>query len=233
MTATQTSQAVDMLQLEREMDEMVAANEQRQEREAYEAKMARDAQIERDHVAAAAVPLQITGAGAVRQPRPGDASQPQQDYIDKLLAARVVPDEVRAAIEANRAIYSKARAHAVIDRLKAMPFKQTSAQAEPGYYVQGDQVFVVVWNKQRTRTYAKKLVVTSRSARWQYAPGNVATLAELTPLTVDEARRLGHLHGVCVICAKQLTDPVSVNRGIGPVCEQRLTGRSRSTKTAA
>ncbi len=37
------------------------------------------------------------------------------------------------------------------------------------------------------------------------------------------AARLGDETGVCAICGKELTDPESVERGIGPVCAGKLT----------
>jgi hypothetical protein len=41
-------------------------------------------------------------------------------------------------------------------------------------------------------------------------------------LTKDQAAEFGHTHGSCLICMKELTDPESVARGIGPVCATRL-----------
>jgi hypothetical protein len=129
-----------------------------------------------------------------------------------------------------------------IDVLFGKPRKpaEPGTLAAPGYYVTSGEesdgeepptVYVVVENKAKTATYAKRLVVTpgvpgvSRaSAKWEYAPGVGKDLARdgLAPLTVQEAARLGHQHGVCVVCARGLTDPESVARGIGPVCVARL-----------
>ena len=117
----------------------------------------------------------------------------------------------------------------VIDWMFSLPNQATeqAAPAKPGYYVQQGQVVAVVENRAKTSTYAKVLTITTDvdgdfRARWEYAPGLGRTLAGFEPLTVEEAARLGHLHGICVVCAKQLTDPASVERGIGPVCAKRL-----------
>lgn len=117
----------------------------------------------------------------------------------------------------------------VLDSLFPLPAKEGApAKAQPGYYTTAQgEVFVVVTNKAKTSTYAKRLVFTeaangSMRPSWEYAPGLGRTLAGTEPLTADAAGALGHLHGFCIICCKALTDPKSVQAGIGPVCVKRL-----------
>jgi len=101
-------------------------------------------------------------------------------------------------------------------------------RAEPGYYVKADgTMLVVVKSRGSDRTYAKRLVVTvgeggRKRAAWEYAPGEAATVATVTPMTVEDAAAFGHAHGFCFKCCKPLTDPASVLRGIGPVCAKAL-----------
>lgn len=162
------------------------------------------------------------------------ASTPQLNYIASLAKhpdAHLVP--LYWAWVSQGFDLNAAQASTIIDALLLLPRIPRTApaerkSAEPGYYTRGDDVFVVVRNQARTRTYAKQLVVPgdNRNAYWQYAPGVGAELADLTALTVDEARRLSHLHGVCVICGTRLTDPKSVERGIGPVCIKKIGGRA-------
>jgi hypothetical protein len=117
---------------------------------------------------------------------------------------------------------------AAVKAQRATARRTAAPTTEPGYYVDANHdVYVVVPNKAGTRTYAKKLVFTTdvdgdRRAHWDYVPGAIYGLEGLKVLTVEEAARLGHLHGFCVICAKALTDPKSVEQGIGPVCIKRL-----------
>ena len=158
------------------------------------------------------------------------ATTPQLSYIASLAAARpnshLVPSYWEWISQGSE--LTVAEASAIIDGLLALP-KPARKLAEPGYYTRDTDVFVVVYNKDRTRTYAKQLIVPAdinRRAFWKYAPGVGFELADLTPLTVDEARRLSHLHGVCVICGIRLTDPKSVERGIGPVCIKKIGGRA-------
>jgi hypothetical protein len=150
------------------------------------------------------------------------ASPAQVAYLRSLIAQREVPASVKdmdvAAIPARQA-------SALIDTLRMAPYAskgEATAKATPGYYVQGDDVYVVVENKAKTSTYAKRMVVTGNTGRWEYAPGVGRTLAGLEPLTVARAATLGRLHGVCMVCGRTLTDPESVERGIGPVCAGRL-----------
>jgi hypothetical protein len=89
---------------------------------------------------------------------------------------------------------------------------------EPGFYVHDDDVYVVIQNKAKTNVYAKRMNLAY--GRWEYAPGAAARLTER--LTVEQAAALGHLHGRCVLCGAELSDPESVQRGIGPVCAKRL-----------
>lgn len=56
---------------------------------------------------------------------------------------------------------------------------------------------------------------------------------QLTALRDVEARGvaaladIGRATGVCCVCSARLDDPVSVERGIGPVCESKVTGEPR------
>ena len=139
-----------------------------------------------------------------------------------------------------------------IDRLLALPKRadgDAPAEATPGYYIVGeDEVYVVVENRAKTHTYAKQLIATPKHqlvptrwgglaegselvaddgtpiyhVRWDYAPGAGRRLAKSTPLTAKQAARLGHLYGHCIVCCRELTDPKSVEAGIGPRCAKRL-----------
>jgi hypothetical protein len=170
------------------------------------------------------------------------ASTKQTGYIDTLLGNREISDELA---EHTRTVVgdgvSVRQASEIINWLMALPKRAEVPADRPsarvGYYVRTEQtgdtpdceaarvVYVVVLNKAETNTYAKRLVISSYgSARWEYAPrvGSQLAAEGLQPLTAEEAAELGHLHGVCVVCTRQLTDPSSVERGIGPVCSARL-----------
>jgi len=109
-----------------------------------------------------------------------------------------------------------------INEYKNLP-KRAVASTEPGYYTLDGKYYVVVKTKDGERTYAKELVTAaSGSVSWEYKKGAVRALGALTPLTVEEAAKWGHLHGRCIICCRPLTDAKSVTNGIGPVCAKKL-----------
>lgn len=113
----------------------------------------------------------------------------------------------------------------------------TQPKAEPGYYVDGDDLYVVVLSK-AGRPYAKKMTVRTDVngkpyGKWEYAPGSVFALVQLPKLTVDEAARLSYLHGFCVVCGTRFTDKQSVAWGIGPTCYKNVTGHSRPKMSEA
>lgn len=144
------------------------------------------------------------------------ATDRQVAFIEKLRSERVVP--ARLTCEPT----SKIMASAMITDLLELPQVERN-QAGPGYYVTEDNaIFVVVWNRSKTNTYAKRLVFGESRAKWTYAPGASAALAGSVALTAEKAAELGHLHGVCVVCARRLTVPKSVQAGIGPVCARKL-----------
>jgi len=95
----------------------------------------------------------------------------------------------------------------------------------PGFYRDGEEVYRVRWNKDRTGTYAARLAVSGaayRTATWEYAPGWAAKLGPDDLLTVAEAARLGHHHGVCVVCRKRFTDPFATKAGLDAHCRAKL-----------
>ena len=102
---------------------------------------------------------------------------------------------------------------------KNAPKPEAKVAAE-GFYKHGDTVAKVAISKTSGKPYAKAL--SSSSWKFEYAPGLVYRLDPADKLTVEEAAKLGHHHGVCMICARTLTDPESVARGIGPVCIKRV-----------
>lgn len=134
-------------------------------------------------------------------------------YIDTQLAANHVSHPMELSFREAKNIIGVAINEAREDRAST-----PQPQAAPGYYTSGEDFVVVVANRARTRTYAKRLTQTGSRWSWEYAPGVGRTLAGLEPMSLDQARKFGHLHGVCIKCCKPLTDPKSVEAGIGPVC---------------
>lgn len=101
--------------------------------------------------------------------------------------------------------------------------KRAVKETEPGYYTKDGKYYVVVLNKAKTHTYAKELITfPNGKVSWEYKSGAVRQLGDLAPLSIEEAAKWGHLHGKCIVCCRPLTDPQSVEAGIGPTCAKRL-----------
>lgn len=94
--------------------------------------------------------------------------------------------------------------------------------ATEGFYLKDGQVYKVAFNRAKTRTYARRLVVELGKPHWHYAEGLVFELNESHRVTPQAAKQYGDLHHYCLCCGRELTKPVSVDRGVGPVCWGRL-----------
>lgn len=95
---------------------------------------------------------------------------------------------------------------------------------ECGIYRNATGVFRVAKSRESGNLYALRFVpeAGTRSERFVYAKGAVFTLTASDRLTLAQAVELGAQYGVCVVCGAELTDPTSIERGIGPVCAKRI-----------
>lgn len=95
----------------------------------------------------------------------------------------------------------------------------TPVKLTEGFYKYGAGVAEVVTSN-RGFPYANILDV--HTGRWNYAKGVVSTLKPEDRLTLEEAAQLGKKWERCMCCGKELTNPDSIARGIGPVCAGKL-----------
>jgi hypothetical protein len=91
--------------------------------------------------------------------------------------------------------------------------------AEVGFYRVNCGIFRVKTAPSTGRNYALKL---TEDGKWVYAAGAVFNLRPETRMTRDEAAAYGRRFGRCIVCQAELTDPKSVEAGIGPVCAQKF-----------
>lgn len=160
------------------------------------------------------------------------ATAKQLAFIQSLAAARDLGDHaVRLAARIDAGDLDVATASRTIEWLKAIPAvavpeaPAAPARAAEGFYVRGDEVIKVKWNKARTGTYALRFVVAGGKARFEYAPGVGRSLADegLRPMTAADAARIGLHHGFCVNCCAELggatlSANVSAAIGYGETC---------------
>jgi hypothetical protein len=71
------------------------------------------------------------------------------------------------------------------------------------------------------RPYAKLL--NTETGNFGYDPSLIKDVRrEGTRLTLDRAKELGQLYGMCIRCGATLTDENSIAAGIGPICATRF-----------
>lgn len=90
-----------------------------------------------------------------------------------------------------------------------------------GVYMKEGVVYRVQNARTSGRPYAKMLR-TEPTVGWVYEPGMIHRLALADRITMEQAQAFGARFGVCAICGRLLTDPESIDRGIGPVCANRI-----------
>ena len=102
----------------------------------------------------------------------------------------------------------------------------TNPVPQVGIYVLADEVYIggasfaegtpVKIQKSRTSGHLYAKVWNHAARAFDYSPGVIRE--DLRPMTLAEAEAFGAQYGVCVRCGRELTDPKSVARSMGPVC---------------
>lgn len=124
-------------------------------------------------------------------------------------------------------------ASAMIDMLLAKPDAPKAAPAPraevpEGLHVTGGTVYKVQTSRTTGKRYAKRLdlvtVIPLRTVgQWEYAgAAPLRSLSESTVVTLEEAQAFGFDFGICMCCGALLTNPESIERGIGPVCATKF-----------
>jgi hypothetical protein len=161
------------------------------------------------------------------------ASDKQLTYIRALIADRTEAMELHgyAVSDAQLLMLSTVGASRTIDRLKLLPMNATATKKtfktvhpgiEPGMYVMDEQVIKVVPSQRTDRLYVAVLQEAAEGESSSFvSKGKLHLLYDLRPehkLTKEHAAEYGKIYGRCCCCGKLLTVPLSVERGIGPVC---------------
>ena len=108
-------------------------------------------------------------------------------------------------------------------------------QVGPGVYqLPTGEIYLVKYNKDKTRVYAKKLVET-KSERlteqdkvvgfdFEYVLGAVYNIIPTDRMSFEKGKQLMIKYGRCIVCGKRLKTAESVERGMGPVCVKYFGG---------
>lgn len=158
-------------------------------------------------------------------------TEKQEHFLGRLINERAVTDEQRGVVMSalERGMTSR-EASGHIDALLGLPKRPTEPGVLPPegiHYVDG-----VIYKVKPSRSgwaYAKRLDLDPRG--WQYvAREPFHLLSADTLITPEQAYEFATAYGVCANCGKDLTDPKSVERGVGPVCAKRLGFTARGLK---
>lgn len=180
-----------------------------------------------------------TGSGA---PKSQPASDKQVAFIESLAAERqqalAAANDTRTQVTLARdGKLGKREASQLIDALKALPRDEAKpkAPAEPqgpqveeGFYITSDDTVykVQVAVHGSGNLYGKRLNPATGSFDYEASvPRKLRALmaeGQAERLTLERAKQLGHLYGMCCVCGRTLTDEGSIEAGIGPVCAKRV-----------
>lgn len=164
------------------------------------------------------------------------ATEKQVDYIKFLLTSRVA-DAARAASIGQRiadGTMDRQFASEAITYLKAQPKaaaapkaydKKPEAVLTEGMYRMDGDIYRVQRSRESGNLYAKVMILPDfpgDKPGFEYAPGAIRRLTEADRMTLSEAKAWGVETGICCVCGAFLTDPESVEAGIGPVCAKRF-----------
>jgi hypothetical protein len=70
--------------------------------------------------------------------------------------------------------------------------------------------------------YAELIVVDPSGVSFEYSKGTIRKLYAEDRITLTEAAEFGRCFGACCVCGRTLTNPDSIEAGIGPICAGRL-----------
>lgn len=156
------------------------------------------------------------------------ASTKQLDLIAKLMGEKMFDDAATETMNEFYADYQSSSkiASKFISFMFRLPRKQEVAdpfKPEAGMYRVGDDLFRIKISRSSGQWYAEVAVKPipgsgRKSLKWDYV-GKRVKLSTAEKLSDAEA---GKFSGYCVRCNAELTVPESIERGMGPVCANKV-----------
>ena len=170
-------------------------------------------------------------------------SEKQISFLKDLCVKHIVPATIASFANTVRVGELKGQEMSrAIDLAKASPwaprpealFPEAVAQVVPvaaaaikelvpcGFYFMDGTVYKVKPSKAdptHSRRYAYAFDTNGgNKGSYNYIKGAIYRLGMENKLTVAQAAAIGHATGVCCCCGRELTDPISVANGVGPIC---------------
>jgi hypothetical protein len=160
------------------------------------------------------------------------AATPKQiGFIKSLMDDRVMDDEHRHWLlcQIEEGSLSSKEASLEIDSLLKKPkiAKQKVEHTAPkvyveaveeAYYVNEAGTFFQPKRSKAGHLYAMELRPHGKKFKWVYSPGAMKDFQNWKPVTAEIASQFGKAWGHCMVCARLLTNPDSIEAGIGPIC---------------
>lgn len=161
-------------------------------------------------------PFATAQVAEVKQPDPNAGPPPtekQLQFAQRLAAER--------GIEMPEGM-TKATISTFIDETMKLP-KITKPEPPEGFHEFEGKVYKVqVAHHGSGNKYAKVLDTEHGGFDYVGRSHPFHSLSEDTLLTLERAKELGHLYGMCCVCGATLTDERSITAGIGPVCASKF-----------
>lgn len=170
-----------------------------------------------------------------REIKPNGPTAKQLEFATKLLAELVALDASKAdsaeALRVGLAEMSPKQASSMIDYLlgtvksarsaarKSEAIERTSS-LEPGIYRVQGRIVKVQAAKSTGNLYGSLLNETT--GKYEYMPGALRHVTAADRLTLEDAAEVTRRIGRCCVCCRTLSNPESVDAGIGPVCAGKL-----------
>lgn len=164
------------------------------------------------------------------------ATDRQISFIKRLLAERTLDDTTANLVDTMRAKAVRTElttrdASEVIEMLLASPkapsappeapVNEETGDVDGGIYEDGDSLYRVYYGRESGRMLAKEVTLHEDGATYTYAGAARRVLSkDAKRLPLEQVGALGITAGNCLLCGRDLSDPESLDRGIGPICAQ-------------
>lgn len=155
------------------------------------------------------------------------ASEKQVALIRRLAGEKEMSADDREKVLAAVDTLSKKGASATIDKMFALPKAVAAGPVEAGVYVNTDGKVYRVYLGQNSGKMLAALAIRHEdgTAEFDYAgQADRFVTTSSRKMTLEEAAAWGKATGTCIVCARRLDVPESVDRGIGPVCFAKMGG---------
>lgn len=155
------------------------------------------------------------------------ATEKQIAFLKKLAAERPMWADVENLHPDVIERMTKAQAkNKIDDALQISVERYNPTDIEAGVYTNNTDTFRVYTGQQSGQMLAARVIQHENGrAEFEYV-GKASRFitAAFRKLTIEEAARFGKATGTCIVCARRLDVPESVDRGIGPVCYSKMGG---------